>query len=242
MRQCAVIIPSLDPTEDLVSYVQQLVSRGIARIIVINDGSKEECTPIFNELSTIDQVDVLIHPHNMGKGRALKTAFTHYLRQDDQLIGVITADSDGQHSVDDVCKLADELVTRNQELILGVRNFKEANVPSRSLFGNRVTCFAFRLLFNRELQDTQTGLRAIPNSLLRNMVTLKGDKYEYEINMLIYAVKHHIYIHEMSIQTLYYNNNEGSHYKALRDSAKIFSRLISGFVNKHSLHEKDGAQ
>lgn len=229
MSNCAIIIPALNPPEGLIEYVKALLENCIPQIIIVNDGSKKELTYIFNELSQLKGCTVLTHEKNKGKGRALKTAFHYFLDEHNELRGVITADADGQHSILDVLKIAKEL-GNTDNLILGVRDFRGSNVPARSYIGNRITSFLYQLFYGTKLRDTQTGLRGIPKEIVSQIVNLKGERYEYEINMLIFARKIGVEIDEIPIQTLYFNNNSGSHYNSIKDSLRVFSKLISGLL------------
>jgi glycosyltransferase involved in cell wall biosynthesis len=229
MNQCAVIIPALNPTEGLIEYVKTLVN-DVQQIIVVNDGSKQELTYIFTELTSIPRCTVLTHEINKGKGRALKTAFQYFLNDQSGLNGVITADADGQHSISDVIKLAEKLSNTEEEIILGVRDFSQSHVPVRSYIGNRITSSLFQLFYGGRLEDTQTGLRGIPNKFLSQILELKGERYEYEMNMLIFAKKNGLHLREIPIQTLYFDNNAGSHYNSVLDSMKVFIKLISGLL------------
>ena len=195
----------------------------------MNDGSSRETEPIFTTLATMDRIHVLTHDKNKGKGRALKTAFSYCLDYFPHLDGVITADSDGQHAVTDVDRVAKQFTKTPHSFVLGVRNFNENQVPKKSLIGNVTTSALFYLLFRQYLQDTQTGLRAIPMKELTSLIHLKGERYEYEINMLIYAMKRNIPIEEVPIQTIYLDNNSGSYYRPIKDSVKIFNRLMASY-------------
>lgn len=229
MINCAVIIPALNPTEGLIDYVKTLAN-DVQQMIVVNDGSKKELTYIFAELTKISRCTVLTHEINKGKGRALKTAFQYFLTYHSELTGVITADADGQHSIPDVLKLAEELSGAEEEIILGVRDFSQSHVPVRSFIGNRFTSSLFQLFYGGRLEDTQTGLRGIPNPVLPLILELKGERYEYEMNMLIFAKKRNLQLKEIPIQTLYFDNNAGSHYNSILDSLKVFVKLISGLL------------
>lgn len=230
MKECVVIIPALNPEETLIDYVAELLNKGALQIIVVNDGSDKELLPIFEKLASNERCTVLTHDVNCGKGRALKTAFAYVLENYKELAGVITADADGQHTIQDVFKIAKELERDPNGIILGVRDFDQTNIPKRSLIGNKLTSFIFRLLYGYNIKDTQTGLRGIPINLLPAFVKLKGERYEYEMNMLIQVKKLNATMSEVPIETVYFNNNEGSHYNSIVDSTRIFIRLISGFL------------
>lgn len=228
MKNFSVVIPALNPTNKLLFYVDELLNENIPQIIVVNDGSKKECKPIFSQLRAKQRCIVLQHEVNRGKGQALKTAF-QYVLQNERNRDIVTADCDGQHSVEDVLKVGKALEEFHNGLILGVRNFREKHVPLRSYLGNTLTIFIFTLLFRCKLKDTQTGLRGIPYEFLNAITNLLGDRYEYEMNVLIYAARNKIPIKEMPIQTLYFHNNSNSYYHPLKDSLKILGMIISNF-------------
>src|SRR5262249_5246060 len=124
----ALVIPAYQPDEQLLVLIRALrKQRPEQLIIVVNDGSDSELWELFAELHQY-RVEVLHHPQNLGKGQALKTAFAHYLQlTDHQGVGVVTADADGQHSVEDILALSDALAAAAQHLHLGVRNFSAAD-------------------------------------------------------------------------------------------------------------------
>ena len=69
-------------------------------------------------------VAIIRHSRNQGKGQALKTGFEAVLRnKSDQLIGVVTADADGQHAVGDIQHLCAALDQNPHALHLGTRQF-----------------------------------------------------------------------------------------------------------------------
>jgi len=232
MIQVAAIIPALNPTDKLVDIVSEILNNGIAKVIVINDGSSTEFNEVFDACGKVENCHVLHHEINMGKGVALKTAFKYFLNNFNDLEGCITADADGQHSCEDICNIAKYISNENPALILGVRNFDLDHIPFRSYFGNKATSKIFQYIYGGDyIQDTQTGLRGIPKNELSWMTELSGDRYEYEINMLLSARKRLLDIVQVPIQTLYFDNNSESHYNPLKDSCKIFCKMINGMSN-----------
>lgn len=228
----AVVIPALNPVPELSGLVTALLDRGAAEVIVVDDGSDPECGGVFAALRGLPCCTVLTHDRNLGKGRALKTAFTWILQRRPELPGVVTADADGQHSVEDIFTVARTLTAGTGALVLGVRDFTASGVPARSVLGNRLTSAVFRLLYRRRVGDTQTGLRGIPTEALRWMVELEGERYDYEITMLIEAARRGLAFTQVPIATRYFDNNAGSHYRLVRDSARIFAHLVAGLGRK----------
>ncbi len=241
MKNVAVIIPALNPDERVISYCRSLADSDVRTIIVVDDGSDEAHKPFFAEIAGIEKCRILTHSENMGKGRALKDAFNLVLGEgaysvpgaDDGLggyDGVITADSDGQHSVEDVLKIADEIASGREELILGSRDFDDEAVPPRSAFGNKTTRFWFRVLHKMNLNDTQTGLRGIPIKVLPFFADAKGERFEYELNMLIICGEEKIPVVEIPIKTIYENQNAGTHFRTIADSFLVMRVLWSTFI------------
>ena len=70
-----IIVPSLNPDEKLLKVIDELVSAGFENIIVVNDGSDKEKEHYFKTIEKYKVCTVLKHSQNLGKGRALKTAF-----------------------------------------------------------------------------------------------------------------------------------------------------------------------
>lgn len=231
MRSC-IVIPAYQPEDILLSYVSKLLEANAGPVLVVDDGSRESCRAIFDRLSGMENCTVLHHPVNRGKGAALKTAIHWYRTHSGDYrdcCGIVTADCDGQHAVEDVLRLARAMEKHPDSLILGCRDFGE-DTPRRSAMGNRVTSFAMNLLYDIHLKDTQTGLRGLPNALLEGAEKLRGDRYEYELNMLLWAKQASAPFVVLPIQTIYFNNNAGTHYRAVADSMRILGQLLVGLV------------
>lgn len=215
-----IVIPAYKPEPTLLSLVDELSTSQLP-IIIVNDGSGDAFNPIFEALKNKTNVTVLAHAVNLGKGQALKTAFNYFLLHFPKtMIGVITADADGQHLTQDIIKLSKPFTQHPHRLHLGVRTFSETT-PWKSRFGNQLTRFIFQLLIGKALQDTQTGLRAIPRDFLHSLLKTPSSGYDFELDMLILAAKK-MKIKETPIETVYQNNNKGSHFNPLIDSLKIY--------------------
>lgn len=216
-----IVIPAYKPEEELLTLVDALSAKEFP-IIVINDGSGPSYHHIFAELEKKSAVKVLYHAINLGKGQALKTAFNYFLvAYPEDSPGVITADADGQHLVADILQVAQQFSAHPQHLWLGIRAF-QGEVPFRSRFGNNLTRMVFKLFVGHSLQDTQTGLRAIPRQFLLKMLKTSANGYDFELDMLIRATRQKIKIGEVPIQTVYKNQNKGSHFNPIKDSLKIY--------------------
>ena len=219
-RKLTIVIPAYEPDNNLIELIVKLNSffKGFS-IIVVNDGSLNH-DDIFNVVKEKENVTLLNHEVNLGKGEALKTAF-RYIKSNIPNSIIITADSDGQHKPEDIKRVYDFYIRNsNGGIVLGSRKF-DNDVPFKSSFGNNVSKGLLRLCLNHHLNDNQTGLRAFDYKLLDFMINVKGSRFEYEMNMLSEAVRSDIDIKEIAIQTIYINNNKGTHFRPVKDFTKI---------------------
>jgi glycosyltransferase involved in cell wall biosynthesis len=216
------LVPAYEPSETLIPLLASLKENGF-ETIVVDDGSGEKFKAIFEKAAEF--ATVLVHPVNRGKGAALKTGLKHIGETAPADSVIVTLDADGQHSVEDAGKVIAAAGENKGSLILGSRGF-DKDVPARSKFGNGITRFVYRLTTGAKVFDTQTGLRAFSYSLIPLLLTIKGDRYEYEMNMLLECPRQHISIHEVRIKTIYFDNNAGSHFKAFRDSARVYGEIL----------------
>ena len=224
----SVVLPSLDPDEKLLTVIDGLLEYGFTDIILINDGSKPENMHYFETAAKHPQVQLLHHEVNRGKGAALKTAFAWFLENRPEGAGVVTVDGDNQHHPEDTKACAQHML-ESENIVLGVRDFSLPQVPARSRSGNRITSLVFKIFVGMTISDTQTGLRAFPRSVLERLLTVSGDRFEYETNMLLYMKQKELDFDEVKIRTVYIEENKSSHFRAVRDSWRIYKLILAHF-------------
>lgn len=218
-----VVIPAYEPDEKLITLTAELSAKNLP-VVVVDDGSGKKYLEIFNQLVG---AKVLRHSENMGKGAALKTAFK-YIKEtfNENNFSVVTADSDGQHNPNDIARIAARASLDEDSLVIGVRNFDGEKIPLRSKLGNKITLKVFQITSGSNIGDTQTGLRGFSAIHLDNMLEISGSRYEYEMNMLMVWAKENRPFYELEIETIYENNNEGSHFNTLHDSIRIYKEIL----------------
>jgi len=233
----AIVIPSLEPDEKLINLLKDLKLNNFKNIIIVNDGSKKEYDSIFSIAETEYKCHVLTHFVNWGKGRALKSAFNYILSEHPDCVAAVTVDSDGQHRIEDICSCCKAVLENQDALIMGCRDFirTEGDIPFRSRFGNIVTHGVLNILCGIKVKDTQTGLRGFSRSIMEIFLSTNGERFEYEMNMLLDAKINNIRILEIPIKTIYIEENRSSHFNPLLDSARIYAIfgkfLISSFAS-----------
>jgi Glycosyltransferases involved in cell wall biogenesis len=228
-----IVIPSLNPNQRFLDFMIALETEhkrnnnlSIA-IIVVNDGTSTELLHFYDEANEIYPFMLLTHATNLGKGRAMKTAINHILNHYPNTKGVLFADSDGQHLAKDCFNCINAATQHPDALILGVRDFSDENVPAKNKAGNIITRNVFHFLCGIKVSDSQTGLRVIPHNFLRSLMNIQGERFEFEMHMLLATKDYHIPIIEVPITTVYeQKENYSSHFNPITDSFKIYSIFI----------------
>ena len=226
-----VVIPAYEPDERFVALIQNLIKKQITPIVIVDDGSAKQYQKFFNEAAKImkDNGIILKHNENRGKGAALKTAFKYILKTYPSALGCVTADCDGQHSPECVEKIRQSFSAHQGSLLLGVREFDQKDIPFKSKFGNSLTRFICKFFAGLNVNDTQTGLRGVPLCLMPALTELKGNRFEYEMQMLIYCADK-VPIVEVPIKTIYESKkNHQTHFNPLADSVKIYGVIFKQF-------------
>ena len=229
LSKISVVLPSLDPDEKLVAVIDGLLEYGFTDIILVNDGSKPEKLHYFEDAAAQHpEIHLLHHEVNRGKGAALKTAFAWFLENRPDAAGVVTVDGDNQHHPEDTKACAMRMLETGK-VVLGCRDFSLPHVPPRSRFGNKFTSGVFKVFVGMTISDTQTGLRAIPTRDVRTFLQVYGDRFEYETNMLLAMKQKDIAFDEVKIRTVYIEENKSSHFRAVRDSWRIYKLILAHF-------------
>lgn len=226
-QRIGILIPALDPDQNLVTLIGKLLATNQfdKRIIIVDDGSADK--QIFQQLATQyhERLRIIYNTDNHGKGTALKQGFTAFIQDYPEVVGIATMDSDGQHTVPDLLNCIDLFAKTPDDMVTGQRTFPKS-VPLRSRFGNLLTNTLVRGLTGLPITDTQTGLRVIPIAYAKTALTFTGQRYAFEFEMLLQAKANHVGIHEQPIQTIYIDNNSASHFRVIRDSLSIYLRFI----------------
>lgn len=217
-----ILIPAYEPDARLLTLIENIQAVCNFPIIVVDDGSGEAYRNIFQAVKE-QGCTVLTHPTNQGKGCALKTGF-HYLKKTGETEGVVCADSDGQHLPQDIIRISQKVKEFRSHIILGCRRFT-GNVPLRSRLGNTVTRLVYSFSTGHRIYDTQTGLRGYSADMLGWLCTVPGERFEYEMNILLEADKAGYSFDEVVIDTVYHENHS-SHFRTVIDSAKVYLPLL----------------
>lgn len=225
-----ILIPSYEPDNKLIKLVNDLNKEEVD-IVVINDGSNETFNNIFKSIK--DKVHLISYKNNMGKGYALKEGLKYIKDKYKEDYLVVTMDSDGQHNIKDAKRLI-EYTENNQNVLTIGKRLRDKKIPLRSKLGNGITKFVFLLTTGVKVYDTQSGLRCFTDNLIDFMLDVDGDRFEYEMNVLMMCAKNKIKMNEIVIETIYIDNNSGSHFNKFKDSYLIYKNIFKNLLKRRT--------
>jgi hypothetical protein len=217
------IVPCYRQPKEYIKVINELISTDIYKVIMVDDGNVR-CIDL--SLLESNKIVLIRHKRNLGKGAAIKSGLKYIKEYETgEISGIVMLDCDGQHSINDMKKLIKYHKESSDKIVLGVREFSGENVPFRSKLGNNVMSFMFYLIFAVWIADTQTGLRVIPRKLIEEILNIKSDRFEFELEFLIRGIKKTDII-QVPISTIYFEKNKKTNFKPFLDSISIFYTLI----------------
>lgn len=221
-----MLIPAYQPDEKMIELCRSLIDKEISaiipRILIVDDGSGKEYADIFDKAADLGAL-ILHHDTNRGKGASIKTGLTYIIQNLNEQV-IVTADADGQHKVPDIEKVALLTSSCSDTLVLGVRDI--SRMPLRSRAGNIISRFFFKCCTGVFVSDTQTGLRGFSAKMADKLLLVEGERYEYEMNMLLQLKNLGFKYKEIGIDTVYIENNASTHFHAVKDGLRVFSRVL----------------
>jgi glycosyltransferase involved in cell wall biosynthesis len=217
----AVVIPVYNHSATVAAVARSACRHGFP-VIVVDDGSSDATA---RELQSIQEVRVLRHPQNRGKGAALLTGMAEAAKTADW---AICLDADGQHDPGDIAALVRAIPPAERPIVIGRREIM-ADAPWTSRFGRKFSNFWVWVSSGIYLNDTQSGFRIYPLPEVPDL-DVRARRYQYEVEVLAKAAWAGIPIKETPVGVSYTPGGPRiSHFRPWRDflrNSQTFSRLI----------------
>ncbi|MBQ4446736.1 MAG: bifunctional glycosyltransferase family 2/GtrA family protein [Clostridia bacterium] len=228
-----VVIPAYRPDVRLHSLIEGLNDEGV-RFVIVDDGSGVSYASIFRSAEKDhDNVTVIRHSLNRGKGSALKTAFEYVSRMCRPGECILTIDADGERFTECAKGVVSAWREDPSRLVIGSRKYRE-KPPFKSRFITGVTRSVFAVTTGVRVNDILSGIRAFSADLIPELLKVKGDRYDFEIAELLYAAQHHIEIKEIAFETEYVPDSRSEHFRLFRDSWLIYKMIFVFMLSSFS--------
>lgn len=215
--QTAAVIPAYQDEKHIGDVARRTRER-LDHVLVVDDGSTDQTAQRAREAGA----EVIVHSQNQGKGEAIKTGLTHWLR-DQQITWVILLDSDGQHLPEEIDRFLAAAASVSQPMFfIGNRMEDVARMPLARRIVNRYMSAQISRVCGQKIPDTQCGYRMLHRELIPDM--LGGThRFEYETEALIIASRKGYRIESVPITTVY--TDQVSKIHPARDSLRFFKLM-----------------
>lgn len=192
-RICAVI-PFFNE-EKHIQDVLDKVLKFVDTVILVNDGSTDNSCQLINNYNN---VIILNHKTNLGKGAALKTGFLQSIKLNSEL--TITIDGDNQHDP----SLIPELLKKIEQFdcVIGNRIKNNSTMPIHRRLSNYLTSKILSLKTGIEILDSQSGFRVFKTTILPNILP-RFSGFEAESEMIVNIAKNKYSLGYSEISTIY---------------------------------------
>lgn len=215
-----LVIPAYNEAPVINQVINEIKSAGYKNLIVVDDGS---CDNTFKEASRHNDITVLKHFLNRGKGAAAKTGI-----EAAKILGadiVITIDADGQHNPADIKQMI-EKINEGYDVVLGSRLKHPKGMPFYKICHNHVGNLCVWGLYGLWVTDSQSGFRAYSKKAI-NSIETKTDRYEYDSEVIREIYRNKLKFIEIPIEVRYTEYSMGKKHKMnLKNGFKTLIKMM----------------
>jgi glycosyltransferase involved in cell wall biosynthesis len=232
----AIMIPAYNEEKYIEGVIKDCSSFGFD-IIVIDDGSTDNTVKTVNSLAADmgDELILIKHPQNQGKGQALITGFDYVVKNDYK--GVITLDADGQHDTREIADFLDLVKQEDPDVIIGDRLGNTKGMPFIRLATNVFTSWIIARIAGTRVSDVQSGYRYLKAEALRK-IKLKTRNFDTEPEIILRAGWHGMKILNVPIKTIYHEEFT-SYVNPVKDTIKFFRLVFNSLKWKRDFRREN---
>ena len=230
MISYAVVIPAY--TEE--GTVRDIAERSLMqcdKVIIVDDGSSDKTSEVLHGLP----ITLLRNETNMGKAASLWRGMQVAMESD--IDGVITLDGDGQHRPEDIPSLIELANDSPDSIIIGSRLHDKEAIPASRYRANRFANFWIAWASGFPIEDSQSGFRYYPASLLKSIKldTAREKSFVFESEVLIEAGSRGVRTKAVQIPAIYGAAMRPSHFQSVKDIMRI-TRMVAGRLFRNGMN------
>lgn len=194
-----VVLPAYNEATRIQPVIEAIAEKGY-NMVIVNDGSSDNTLDVV--LESKRKYPNRIHLYslviNRGVGIATQTGFEAVLKFNPKYI--VSMDSDGQHSADDLDAVIEPLVSGRAQAVIGVRPLED--MPKSRNIANSIMNFLTKIFYDVDVSDSQTGFRALTIDAL-NQITINARGYLISSEFIREINDNEIPFEEVTIKTIY---------------------------------------
>lgn len=191
-----VLVPAYNEINTIQEILRRVQVEGIAEeILVVDDGSTDGTRKILQDLDGQDQIKVILHDINQGKGSAIRTGIEH--AQGDV---IIIQDADLEYDPRDYGGLLQPIQEGLAEVVYGSRFLGGPRRPAMfwHMVANKLLTLMTNILYNTILTDMETGYKVFRRHVVSDL-NLRSKRFEFEPEFTAKILKRNVRIFEVPI-------------------------------------------
>lgn len=220
-----VVIPAYNEAATIGDVVTSLRSAGMARVLVVNDGSTDTTADVAAQAGAA----VIHHAINRGPGAATQTGLQYALLSGAKC--VVTIDADMQHDVDDMAALIGSVSGNRADLAIGNRFMKGTNfIPRTRVVFNALANLVTYIFCSHWVSDTQSGYKAFSRKAIE-LLDIRMDGFAFCSEMIIKAQRANLRVEEIPI-SVHYSKETIRKGQGFRTGVRTLAHLVQGYIFK----------
>jgi len=192
----SVIVPIFNERNTVVEIMRRMRAVELpieCEFILVDDGSSDGTRQVLQQLAD-STVRVVNHPHNQGKGAAIRTGLEHVTGE-----LILIQDADLEYDPDDWPKLLAPIFRGKATVVYGSRFTGERrNMLFLHWMGNRMLSLTTNVLYNTTLSDMETCYKLFDRKVFDG-VTIRSDRFDFEPEITAKVLRQGIRIYEVPI-------------------------------------------
>jgi glycosyltransferase involved in cell wall biosynthesis len=224
----SVIIPVYNEVGSIREIIRRVRATGLAdEIIVVDDGSSDGTRELLQQLAGQENLQVIFHPVNQGKGSAIRSGLAAVSGD-----VILIQDADLEYDPRDYPTLLRPIQEGIADVVYGSRFLGGPRRPILfwNMVANRILTFLTNILYNNILSDMETGYKVFRRSVLDG-VTLRARRFEFEPEFTAKMLKRHVRIFEVPITFNPRDYSAGKKIKAKDAFQALWALLKYRFVD-----------
>jgi glycosyltransferase involved in cell wall biosynthesis len=203
--------------EDALNAELPVASR---ELVIVDDGSTDGTRELLRSRDWPENVEVVFHDRNRGKGAAVRTALQHATGE---LAAIL--DADLEYRAADLADVLDPLVSGEARVVFGTRAWtSQSSFSFWYVMGNKAVTMATNVIYNCWISDVMTCHKAMRTELFRSLpLRERGFGIEPEIAARVLRAGERI--HEVPISYRARSREAGKKLTAL-DGLRVLRTLL----------------